>query len=161
MISLNLTIVITVINFAVLYWLFKKYLLSLVVEFLDRRAEEIATTRSETRSDRAKAEELLDETRDRLRNARIEAGDLIKEAKLDGVKEQSKIIARAKEEVEKMNERAREEIVKKVEEARAKLKGEVAGISIDIAEKLLERSVNAQDHERAVTEFLDKMEEEK
>ncbi|NQW26227.1 MAG: ATP synthase F0 subunit B [Cryomorphaceae bacterium] len=72
MISLNLTIVITIINFGVLYWLFKRFLLQHIVDFLDKRSEEIARTRSETESDRGKAVELLDEAQGRLKRARIE-----------------------------------------------------------------------------------------
>ena len=92
MISLNLTIVIMVINFGVLYWLFRKFLLSPLVEFLDKRAEEIATERSDSKSDRAKAQDLLDEAKGRLKEARVEAGDMVKEARLEGKKEQDKIV---------------------------------------------------------------------
>ncbi|MDP8247031.1 MAG: F0F1 ATP synthase subunit B [Candidatus Tritonobacter lacicola] len=161
MISLNITILITVINFAVLLWLFKRFLLKPMVGFLDKRSGEIAAARSEAREDRSSAGELLKETRDGLKKARLEAGDIVKEARLDGRKEQAKIVAQAKEEAGRMMERAGDEIGKKVEDARSRLKKDVAGLSIDIAEKLLERSVNVEDHERTVTEFMEELEERK
>ncbi len=161
MISLNITILITVINFAVLLWLFKRFLLAPLVDFLDRRSGEIAASRSEASKDRSSAGELLTEARDGLKKSRLEAGDIVKEARLDGRKEQAKIVAQAKEEAGQMLERAGEEIGKKVEVARSRLKKDVAGLSIDIAEKLLERSVNVEDHERTVAEFMEELEERK
>ena len=160
MISLNLTILITVINFAVLYWLFKRFLLAHIVEFLDGRAEEIAATRSETRSQNEKAQELAGEAGERLKRARLEAGDMVKEARLEGRREGGKIVAGAREEAERMLEKAADDIEKKVGEARARLKGEVAGLSVEIAEKLLERSVNDEDHAKAVAEFIEDMKAE-
>ena len=159
MISLNLTILITVINFAVLYWLFKRFLLSRIVEFLDGRSEEIAATRAETRSENEKAKELRKEAGERLKRARLEAGDVLKEARIEGTREGGTIVSRAKDEAERMMEKARDEIEKKAEDARAKLKREVAGLSIDIAEKLLERSVNVEDHEKSVAEFMEELKE--
>ncbi len=161
MISLNLTIIITIINFGVLYWLFRKFFLSRIVEFLDKRAEDIARTRSETESEKGKARELLGAAQDNLKRARIEAGDLVKEARLEGRREQSKIVTKAKDEAEHMIEKAREEIEKRADEARTQLKREVAGLSVDIAQKLLERSVSVEDHEKAVAEFLEELKEEK
>ena len=159
MISLNITILITVINFAVLLWLFKRFLLKPMVDFLDKRSGEIAAARSEAREDRSSAGELLNETRDGLKKARLEASDIVKEARVDGRKEQAKIVAQAKEEAGRMLERAGEDIGKKVEDARSRLKRDVAGLSIDIAEKLLERTVNVEDHERAVVKYMKELKE--
>ena len=144
--SINGTLIIQLIVFAILVWFTMKFVWPPIAVALDERAKKIAEGLSA--ADKAKTElavankrveEQLSAARDdaskRLADAERLAQQLVEEAKSRASEEGAKIVAAAKAEAE-------QEAVK----ARETLREQVAALAVKGAEQILRREVNAGVH---------------
>lgn len=144
--SINATLIVQMIVFAILVWFTMRFVWPPITAALDERAKKIADGLSA--ADKAKAdlaaanqrvEQQLSAARDdaakRLADAERLALQLVEEAKARASEEGAKIIAAAKAEAE-------QEAVK----AREALREQVAGLAVKGAEAILRREVNAGVH---------------
>ena len=144
--SINATLIIQMIVFAILVWFTMKFVWPPITAALDERAKKIAEGLSA--ADKAKAdlavankrvEEQLSAARDdaakRLADAERLAQSMVEDAKGRASEEAAKIIAAAKAEAE-------QEIVK----AREALRDQVAVLAVKGAEQILRKEVNATVH---------------
>lgn len=144
--SINATLIVQMIVFAILVWFTMRFVWPPITAALDERAKKIADGLSA--ADKAKAdlaaanqrvEQQLSAARDdaakRLADAERLAQQLVEEAKARASEEGAKIIAAAKAEAE-------QEAVK----AREALREQVAGLAVKGAEAILRREVNAGVH---------------
>ncbi len=144
--SINATLIIQMIVFAILVWFTMRFVWPPITAALDERAKKIAEGLSA--ADKAKAdlaaankrvEAQLSAARDdaakRLADAERLAQQMVEEAKGRAAEEGAKIIAAAKAEAE-------QEAVK----AREALRAQVAGLAVKGAEQILRREVNASVH---------------
>jgi F-type H+-transporting ATPase subunit b len=145
-VSINATLIIQMIVFAILVWFTMKFIWPPITAALDERAKKIADGLSA--ADKAKAElsnankrveEQLSAARNdatqRLADAERLAQSMIEEAKTRASDEGAKIIAAAKAEAEQEATKAREA-----------LREQVAALAVKGAESILRREVNAGVH---------------
>jgi F-type H+-transporting ATPase subunit b len=145
-VSINATLIIQMIVFAILVWFTMKFVWPPITAALDERARKVADGLSA--ADKAKAdlaaanqrvEQQLAAARDdaakRLADAERLAQQMIEEAKSRASDEASKIIAAAKAEAEQESIKAREV-----------LREQVAGLAVKGAEAILRREVDANVH---------------
>ena len=144
--SINATLIIQMIVFAILVWFTMKFVWPPITAALDERAKKIAEGLSA--ADKAKAElsqankrveEQLSAARtdatQRLADAERLAQQMVEEAKGRATEEGAKIIAAAKAEAEQEATKAREV-----------LREQVAALAVKGAESILKREVNAGVH---------------
>lgn len=144
--SINATLILQMIVFAILVWFTMKFVWPPITAALDERARKVAEGLSA--ADKAKAdlananqrvEQQLAAARDdaakRLADAERLAQQLVEDAKGRASEEGAKIIAAARAE-------AAQELVK----AREALREQVAGLAVKGAEAILRREVNASVH---------------
>jgi F-type H+-transporting ATPase subunit b len=145
-VSINATLIIQMIVFAILVWFTMKFIWPPITAALDERAKKIADGLSA--ADKAKAElsnankrveEQLSAARNdaaqRLADAERLAQSMVEEAKGRANDEGAKIIAAAKAEAEQEATKAREA-----------LREQVAALAVKGAESILKREVNAGVH---------------
>jgi len=145
-VSINATLFVQAIVFAILVWFTMKFVWPPIATALDERAKKIAD--GLVAADRAKAElssankrvedELAKsrtETAARLADAERRALAIIEEAKTRAIEEGSKIVSAAKVEAEQQTVKAREA-----------LREQVAALAVKGAEQILRREVNASVH---------------
>jgi len=145
-VSINATLFVQAIVFAILVWFTMKFVWPPIATALDERAKKIADGLAA--ADRAKAElssankrvedELAKsrtETAARLADAERRALVIVEEAKARATDEGSKIVAAAKAEAEQQTVKAREA-----------LREQVAALAVKGAEQILRREVNASVH---------------
>jgi F-type H+-transporting ATPase subunit b len=144
--SINATLIVQMIVFAILVWFTMRFVWPPITAALDDRAKKIADGLSA--ADKAKAdlaaankrvEQQLAEARDdaakRLADAERLAQQMVEEAKARAADEGAKIIAAARAEAEQESVKAREV-----------LREQVAGLAVKGAEAILKREVNAGVH---------------
>ena len=144
--SINATMFVQAIVFAILVWFTMKFVWPPIATALDERAKKIADGLAA--ADRAKAElssankrvedELAKsrtETAARLADAERRALVIVEEAKARATDEGGKIVAAAKSEAEQQTVKAREA-----------LREQVAALAVKGAEQILRREVNASVH---------------
>ncbi len=144
--SINATLIIQMIVFAILVWFTMKFVWPPITAALDERAKKIADglsaadkAKSELAVANKKVEAQLSAARDdaqkRLADAERLAQQMIEEAKGRATEEAAKIVAAAHAEAEQASAKARET-----------LREQVAGLAVKGAEAILRREVNAGVH---------------
>ena len=91
---------------------------------------------------KVEAESSLAEYQQQLAEARNEAGKIIEEARLAADQVRKDLIARAESDAADLRTRAQEDIRLATERAMADLQGRVAELSIELAEKVVERNLD-------------------
>ena len=144
--SINATLIIQMIVFAILVWFTMKFVWPPITAALDERAKKIADglsaadkAKSELAVANKKVEAQLSAARDdaakRLADAERLAQQMVEEAKGRASDEAAKIIASARAEAEQESVKAREA-----------LREQVAGLAVKGAEAILRKEVNASVH---------------
>lgn len=154
-ISVNIwQIVISLANLLILFLVLKKFLYKPVRDTLDRRQREVDEVYS-------LAQEVLDQANtdrqayeQKLLGAGEECDELIREAQQSARQRSSSIISEAEEKAAGIMRRAENEIELAKSEAESTMKKEIAELSVRLAEKLLEREINAADHEELIDSFI-------
>ncbi|URJ23938.1 F0F1 ATP synthase subunit B [Blochmannia endosymbiont of Camponotus sp.] len=140
--SLNATILGQTISFILFVWFCMKYVWYPFISIIEKRQKEISdnlvsATHAKTESERANAEALLC-----LRQARVKAQEIIKQAN----KCKMQIINEAKHEAEKEQSRilsqAREQIIYERKRVADELKNQISTLVIEGTEKIIEHSIN-------------------
>jgi F-type H+-transporting ATPase subunit b len=145
-VSINATLIVQMIVFAILIWFTMRFVWPPITAALDERAKKIADglsaadkAKSELAVANKKVEAQLSAARDdaakRLADAERLAQQMVEEAKGRASEEAAKIIAAAKAEAEQESVKARES-----------LREQVAGLAVKGAEQILKREVNAGVH---------------
>jgi F-type H+-transporting ATPase subunit b len=145
-VSINATLIIQMIVFAILVWFTMRFVWPPITAALDERAKKIADglsaadkAKAELSSANKRIEQQLAAARDdaakRLADAERLAQQMVEEAKTRAIEEGAKIVAAAKAE-------AAQESVK----ARDALRDQVAALAVKGAEQILRKEVNAAVH---------------
>ena len=140
--------------FGITLWLLNKLAFPRIAEALDRRRKAIEDSIEAANRAKAEADELLEEYRARLREAREQADDIVvrarkaadtlaDETKADASKQREEMLAAARRDIEHETRRALEE-----------LRREVADLTVTATEKITRRSLTAEDHRRLIEEAL-------
>src|SRR5215813_13549707 len=136
LISLDKSLIIQAINFAILLWLLTRLLYKPLMGKMDERTKAIQKSLDEAQAARAQAQ-------------RIRA-----EALKDAADEQRRLVDAAKAEAARLVSSAREEMDQDVRRARQELRREVADLAIAVSERLIKKSLNDTDHRRIVDDAI-------
>lgn len=143
------------VAFLLLFFLLSKFAWKPIVKALDERERSIEDALSKAEMAKEEMAKLTSENELLLKQARVERDEILKQAKLlkDQIVSDAKTSAQA--EGSKMIEKARIEIENQKVAAIAEVKNQVATLSIEIAEKLLRKQFEDQNKQNAlVTDLL-------
>lgn len=147
----------TLVSFFLLLILLAKLAYPHILRGLKKREEAIQQQLEEARQAKQKAEQLLEEYRRQLAEARSEAQRIINEGKELGENMRKEIIQRAQQESNQIVKRAQEEIELQKKKALLELQEKIADLSIMAASKIISRSLDTQEHRRLVEEYVSKV----
>ena len=160
-ISVNLwQILISLTNLTILFLLLKKYLYAPVTKKLEARRTEIDTQYDDAETARRSAEAKDAELTERLSNAKAEAEGIVKEAADMAQTGGVKIVEDAKAQADGIIRQAELEAELELKRAEAAIKTQIIDVSTALAEKMLEREVNADDHKVLIDNFIDQIGED-
>ena len=150
----------TLISFFLLLVILKKLAFPQILKALKKREETIQQQLEEARKTRQEAENLLGEYKRQLGEARSEAQKVINEGKELGENIRKEIIQKAQQESNQIVKRAQEEIELQKQKALLELQEKIADLSIMAASKVINKSLNPEDHRRLVEEYVAKVGEQ-
>ena len=148
------TIIFQICNLLILCALVKKYLWKRVMAVLDKRQAEIDGLYDAAGKDRADAAQIKEEYTARMSSAREEADRLMKNAVDTAQNRGEAIVKEAQAEVAHLKQKAENDIEQEKRKAYSELMGEISGMAADIAGRMVEREINADDHRELVEEFI-------
>ena len=145
--DINLTLIGQTIAMIVFVWFCMKYIWPPLLAAIEERQEKIAeglaaAEKGDEKLEAAKAEadQIVADARKQatgiLDQAHARANEIVAEGKDNGVKERDRQLAAAQAEIEQETNKAREE-----------LRGQVSAIAVASAEKILNREIDAKQHE--------------
>ena len=123
---------------------------------VNKREENIQEALDMAKKTKAEMEKLQTQNANLLKEARIERDEMIKEAKLTSDKMIDSAKVKATEEANKIVENARVVIEAEKNAAVVQLKNEVAGVALEIAEKILRQELSTDEKQKQLAESFAK-----
>ena len=148
------TLIAQICNLFIQLFLAKKFFLDKVKAILDQRRE--AADREITDAQAAKAEAMTIKAtyEENMRQAKAEATALLAQAQKTASARSEEIINQAQAQAVQLKEKAAADIAQEKKKALNDAKDEISGISMAIAEKVVERQLNAADQQKLIDQFI-------
>jgi F-type H+-transporting ATPase subunit b len=144
----------TLLVFGVSMFILWKLAFPLISGALERRQTMIEDSIDSAAKTRAEADELLAEYRERLKEARAQADEIVARAAKAGSETERLALEESKQTRIDMVEQAKRDIEAETRKAIQDLRREVAGMTVAAAEHVTRKSLTAEDQERLVEEAL-------
>jgi F-type H+-transporting ATPase subunit b len=148
------TMIWTLIAFGVTILLLRKLAYPRIAENLDKRRVAIEESIDHAQRTREEADALLREYRERLKEAREQADDIVARARKAGEKVQEQTKVEAKQAREELMEQTRRDIEQETRRAIDQIRKEVADLTITATEKVTRKVLDDDDHRRLVEDAL-------
>lgn len=92
-----------------------------------------------------------------MANAKQEAAEITQTATRRATARSEEILAEATRQAVDLKKKAEQSIEQERKKAMNEIKDEIAGLSVMIASKVVEKDINADDHKRLIEDFIDKV----
>jgi F-type H+-transporting ATPase subunit b len=149
----------TVFVFLVLLGLLWKYAWGPMMKALEEREQRIAKRISDAEAAHQQALAKLADYEKKIATAKEEAAEIIAEGKRDVVKVKDEILAEAQAESARTLERAKREIGLAKEAAVQELREKMVELTADLARRVIQREVKAEDHRRFIQDAIAQVEQ--
>ena len=160
-ISVNIwQILISLINLVLLFFIIKKFLFKPVKNILAKRQDEINSQYDAADQARAEAEQSRVAYEEKLSGAKSEADAILQSAADNAKYRGDKIIAEAQQTANGIIRRAETEAELERKKAIDGIKQEIVSVSGALAEKMIEREINTDDHRALIDSFIEGIGEE-
>ena len=151
------TALFTLVNTIVLFLVLKKFLFKPVMKMIQDRQKEIDDLYNDAASAQKNAAALEAAYQQKL-SAATETGErIVKEAVVRGQAREEEILRQANSEASALMDKAAADIAMEKKKAINDAKDEISGMAIAIAEKVVGRELNAQDHAQLVDAFINEL----
>lgn len=155
MISINATVILTILNFILLIAILSAILWKPMVKFLDDRARTIEESLKLAEENKLRTEQMQLEHDQILKEARLKATEIVDKAMSAASVESRQYIAQSKEQAHVMIESAKKEIKLEADRIKQDLRKDVAAMTVSLAEKVLQREIKEADHRDLISKNLD------
>jgi F-type H+-transporting ATPase subunit b len=153
-VSINATLIAQIIVFGILVWVTMKYIWPVLMTAMDERAQRIAEGLAA--ADRAKAELKDADARvaEEIKAARVQASEIVDKAHAQANQIIDKAKADALLEAARVKAVAQVEIEGLVGKAKEQLRGQVAALAVQGAQKIIQREINPDAHKALLDQLL-------
>ncbi|HEY5187458.1 MAG TPA: F0F1 ATP synthase subunit B [Solirubrobacteraceae bacterium] len=147
----------TLLLFGLSVFALKKYAFPRITEALDRRQKSIEDSIDAAERTRTEADQLLAEYRERLKEARGQADEIVGRARKTAETHEREAEAEAKAKREQMMEQTRHDIESETRRAIQEIRREVADLTVMATEKVTRKTLTDDDQRRLVEEALSEL----
>ncbi|GED15465.1 ATP synthase F0F1 subunit B [Aneurinibacillus migulanus] len=148
------TMIFQVVVFLILLLLVSRFALKPAMSILQKRQENIEGQIAAAEKANAEAQGLLQEQRAELKKVREEAQAILDRAKKQAEVEGQEIMAASQARAERMIEDAKLEINREKEKAIASVRDQVAGLSVLLASKIIEKEMSEAEQQDTIEQFM-------
>ena len=145
------------IAFALLFLAFLKWGLPAVRNMMATREDRIRGDLERAEQAKVEAEQVLEQYRGQLADARTEASRILEEARQAADQMRRDLIERAEAEAADLRTRAQEDLRLATERATADLQSRVADLSIELAERIVERSLDRDTQLQLIENYINEV----
>lgn len=144
----------TLLAFGATYLVLRKAAFPRIAANLDKRQKAIEDSIDTAERTKTEAEELLAEYRERLKEARTQAEEIVARSRRAGEQHEADSMADARKRHEELMEQTRRDIEQEISRAIQEIRKEVADLTIMATEKVTRKSLTDDDQRRLVEEAL-------
>ena len=144
----------TLLAFGITLYLLNKLAFPRIAAALDRRRVAIQESIDAAQQAKQEADELLEEYRARLREAREQADDIVARSRKAAENVADEMKVQAAQQREALLANARRDIEHETRRALEELRKEVADLTVMATEKITRKSLTEEDHRRLIEEAL-------
>ena len=144
----------TLIAVSVTFYVLYRYAFPRIQEALDRRQRAIEEAISESERARTEAAELLEEYRERLREARTQSEGIVVRARKAAEEHERESLDAARRQREDLLEQTRRDVEAETRRAIQEIRNEVADLTVLATEKVTRKTLDDADQRRLVEEAL-------
>lgn len=155
------TAMFTLLNMVLTFLILKKFLFQPVNQMIDARQKEIDDLYSDAANVRQDAEAMREDYSRKLAEAKETSAQIVSEAKQEANRRGDEILRQARQDADALRLKADAEIALERKKALNEVKNDISRIALDIAGKVVEKELNATEHERLIEGFLRDMGDQK
>ncbi len=154
-ISINVwQILISFANLLIIFLILKKFLFAPVQAVFAKREAQVKTLYDEAEASRSSANAMRQEYEQKMATAREEADGIVRTAVQSARREGDQIVAEASGKASHLLKKADADIAQAKRQMLQEVRGEISDLAVSIAEKVVEREINARDHQQFVDDFI-------
>jgi F-type H+-transporting ATPase subunit b len=147
----------TLLAFLVAFFVLRKYAWPQIAGALDKRQRAIEDSIDTAERTKSEAQQLLDEYRERLREARAQSDEIVARARKAAEVHERETLDEARVRREELLEQTRRDIEAETRRAIQEIRGEVADLTVMATEKVTRRTLTDDDQRRLVDEALQEL----
>lgn len=160
-ISVNLwTILISLANLLILFFIIKKFLYQPVKKMLDSRKKTIDGQYQRAKEAEESALLQKKEYEEKLSGAQEKADQILNTAVQNAKEREKELLTEAKSEADRILRRAEENAALEMKKAEDTIKTEIVEVSAKISEKILGRELSHKDHSSLIDDFINEMDKD-
>ena len=133
--------------FVVVFLILRKWVFPVIGQALDRRAKTISDEIDSAEKLRKEADEVLDEYRERLAEARAQADEIVTRARKAGEAHEKEAVETARAERERLLEQTRRDVEAETRRAIDEIRREVADLTVLATEKVTRKTLTDDDQQ--------------
>ena len=149
------TILFTLANTLILFFGLKHFLFQPVQNILAQRQEAVDKSIKDAETAKERAEQAEAEYTEKLSAAKEETAAMMRTATRRAQQRSEEIVAAAKAEAAGIMKQNADELERERRKAESELRAEVSGLAVMVAEKVVGREINPDDHARLIDELID------
>jgi F-type H+-transporting ATPase subunit b len=147
----------TLLAFFVALWVLRRYAFPMISDALDKRQRAIEESIDVAERTKAEAEALLEEYRERLKEARTQAEEIVARARKAAEVHERESTEEARAKREELMAQARRDIEAETRRAIQEIRREVADLTVMATEKVTRKTLSEADQQRLVEEALSEL----
>ena len=147
----------TLLAFLVAMFLLRKFAWPAITQALDKRQRAIEESIDVAERTRSEAQQILQEYRERLREARGQADEIVARARKAGEVHERESLEKARVQREELMAQTRRDIEAETRRAIQEIRAEVADLTVMATEKVTRKSLDDADQRRLVEEALNEL----
>lgn len=149
------TALFVLLNTLTIFFVARKFLFGPVTKIVSERQQEIDDMYTDAGQAKEQAQQLRSEYETKLRDAQQTGERLVKEAVARGQAREEEILRQANVQADAIRQKAEADIQREKKKAINDAKDEIAGLAMDIAGKVVGKSLNGDDQAALVDQFID------
>lgn len=147
----------TLIAFFAAFFILRKYAFPAISDALEKRQRLIEESIDSAQRTKDEADEILAEYRERLKEARVQAEEIVARARKAGDEHERHSLEEAREAREQLLEQTRRDIEAETRRAIQDIRREVADLTVAATERVTRKSLDEGDQRRLVEEALSEL----
>jgi len=144
----------TICNLFIQVYLIKRFLFKPINEMLDKRKAKADAEIQDAVKAKEEAQAMKAEYEKNMQEAKERANEIVTAQKTAAVQSEE-MLKEASSQVTAMKEKAEKDIAQEKRKAVNEIKGEIGGMAVEIAGKVIEREINEEDHTKLINDFIE------